>query len=117
MPAPKKKAPAKKAPAKKAPAKPKSKAKPAKATSKAPAKPKAGTKPRDEQNGVVRPMKDGATKRVWEIADSFSKRNKVATRAQVLEKGLAEGLNQSTITTQYGRWRKYHGIEGRLAAA
>lgn len=65
---------------------------------------------RIEQNGVSRPL-TGSTKRIWEIADAISGETKApAERAAVLERGKAEGLQEGTINTQYGRWRKYHGL-------
>ncbi len=62
------------------------------------------------QNGVTRPS-SGLTKKVWDIADELSGIKKApATRAEVTEKGLAEGLVVGTIHTQYGKWRKFHGL-------
>ena len=67
------------------------------------------------QNGVTRPRDGTATGRVWEIADTLSAdTKKPAVRADVLKAGEAEGLNASTIATQYGRWRKFNGL-GRYA--
>lgn len=109
MATPKRKAPAKKKAA------PKSKAKPATKGSKAKAPAKMVN--REVQNEITRPMKDGATKRVWEIADSLNKGKNVATRGAVMEAGLAEGLNEATIATQFARWRKFNGIEGRTKKA
>lgn len=63
-----------------------------------------------EQNGVSRPL-SGATKQVWEIADRISgEQRRPAERKEVTEAGLAAGLQQGTIHTQYGRWRKYNGL-------
>lgn len=82
-----------------------------KAKEKAPAKDKPV---KDEQNGVVRPKTGTKTGRVWEIADELSKKaKKPASRKAVLEKTNGEGINSATAATQYGRWRKYHGLEGR----
>lgn len=65
---------------------------------------------RVEKNGIVRPM-TGATKKVWDIADAISAETKApAERAAVIERAKAEGINEGTINTQYGRWRKYHGL-------
>lgn len=66
-----------------------------------------------KQNGIPRPNK-GKTLRVWEIADEISKALKgPADRKAVTEKGVAEGLEAGTIHTQYGRWRKFHGLTGQ----
>lgn len=73
---------------------------------------------RDQKNGVTRPSAKagGKTVRVWEIADLLhDKLGCVPPRDKVFEIGLAEGLNKSTLATQYAKWRTYHGITGRLA--
>lgn len=63
-----------------------------------------------EKNGITRPL-TGATKQIWDIADAISAATKEpATRALVMEQGKANGLQEGTINTQYGRWRKYHGL-------
>lgn len=63
-----------------------------------------------EQNGVSRPL-TGATKQVWDIADSISAATKKpAERKDVVEAGKAAGLQEGTINTQYGRWRRFHGL-------
>lgn len=65
---------------------------------------------KQEKNGVVRPL-TGATLKIWEIADAISASTKApAERAAVMEQGKAAGLQEGTINTQYGRWRKYHGL-------
>lgn len=102
-------------------AKAKTKAKPAaKANSKATpkAKPRVSKVDYITQNGVTRPHKDGATKKVWDICDALNKRKTTSPppRALVLEKAEAAGINKSTVSTQYARWRKFHGISGRVAA-
>ena len=66
-------------------------------------------------NGVTRPKPNTATGRVWEIADDLSKAaSEPAKRSDVLKAFEAEGGNASTGATQYGRWRKFHGL-GRYA--
>lgn len=91
------------------------KGKQAGAATKAPKKEASKEKaPRDEQNGIVRPKEGTKTGRVWEIADAISKKQKSpALRAPVLEEAKSEGINPATAATQYGRWRKYNGLEGR----
>lgn len=62
------------------------------------------------QNGITRPM-SGATKTVWDIADKISAEKRApAERKDVLEAGKAAELQEGTINTQYGRWRKFHGL-------
>ena len=91
-------------------------AKPKKREAKPP-KPKKEKLPELEQrNGVTRPRPkaEGSTARVWEIADGISaKESRPAQRGEVLEAGEALGINPATISTQYARWRKFYGIEGR----
>lgn len=71
-----------------------------------------------EQNGVSRPKAGTATERVWAIADAKSQAaGKPATRKEVLDAALAEGLNVSTAATQYGRWCKFHGVTPEAKAA
>lgn len=66
---------------------------------------------KDEQNGIVRPKAGTATGRVWEIADELSaKAGAPAPRKEVLGVAQKEDINVSTAATQYGRWRKYHGL-------
>lgn len=76
----------------------------------APAKAPKAPVVKDEQNGVTRPS-TGATRRVWEIADEISaKQKRPAERAEVTEVAEKEGLVKGTIHTQFGRWRKYYGL-------
>lgn len=66
---------------------------------------------KDTQNGVTRPKEGTQTGRVWEIADKIStEKGEPAPRKEVLEAFIAEDGNPSTGATQYGRWRKYHGL-------
>jgi hypothetical protein len=79
---------------------------------------KAAVEKQPSQNGVTRPRSGTATGRVWEIADSISaSKGSPAERGEVMTAGLAENLNQATIATQYGRWRKFYGIEPVKKAA
>jgi len=65
-----------------------------------------------QQNGVTRPKDGTQTGRVWAISDEESRAaGRAATRKEVIAKGTAEGLNEATIATQYGRWRKFHGLK------
>jgi hypothetical protein len=68
------------------------------------------------QNGVTRPKAGTTTGRVWEISDEISKKNGApADRKTVIEQVVAEGINASTGATQYGKWRKFHGLVGEKA--
>ena len=71
-----------------------------------------------EQNGVTRPKEGTKTGKVWEFADELSAAiNAPAKRADVLAKANAAGINPATTTTQYGRWRKFHGLGKEVAEA
>ncbi|AUR88738.1 hypothetical protein NVP2117O_60 [Vibrio phage 2.117.O._10N.261.45.E9] len=75
--------------------------------------PKVEKPAKDSKNGVTRPKAGTKTGRVWEIADAKSaEAGEPALRAPVIEQCEAEGINSATAATQYGRWRKYHGLVG-----
>jgi len=66
---------------------------------------------KDIQNGVARPKPGTKTGRIWEIADELSAQlGHPVPRRKVLEAAINEGMNPATAATQYGRWRKYHGL-------
>ncbi len=93
-----------------------------------PAPPAAATKPaRDQKNGITRPAGNTATGRVWAIADELTTTKRAAEgangderagRKEVIDAFTAEGGNQSTGATQFGRWLRYNGFtEARAGAA
>lgn len=62
------------------------------------------------QNGITRPNR-GVTLKVWQTADRISgEKGKPAERKEVVEACMAEVTEIGTIHTQYGRWRKFHGL-------
>ena len=66
--------------------------------------------PQEQANGVTRPKDSTSTGRVWAIVEEMKGRKKdVPARKDVIEAAVAEGINQSTAATQYGRWRQFHG--------
>lgn len=72
---------------------------------------KAPKPPKDIKNDVPRPKSGSATARVWEIADEISKKTgEPAPRKEVMDTYIGEGGNTATCATQYGRWRRYHGL-------
>lgn len=88
-------------------------AKPAKAEEKT-AEPKVERERNEKANGVVRPAPDTKTGKVWSIADEMTKEQGTpAKRKDVLNESYAHGIAASTAATQYGRWRKFNGLEGR----
>lgn len=79
-------------------------------------KEKAPAAPKDRRNGVTKPAAGTATGKVWEIADFISNQKQApASRKEVVEAAEKAGLNPSTVLTQYGRWRRYYGLEGNAA--
>lgn len=69
-----------------------------------------------QQNGVTRPKDGTTTARVWSIADEISSRKgEPADRKTVIEQVVAEQINSSTGATQYGKWRKFHGLVGEAS--
>lgn len=68
-----------------------------------------------EQNGVTRRSPGTKTGRVWEICDAVStKLGQPAPVSEVLKAAEAEGLHPTTTRCQYARWKKFHGLEGRI---
>lgn len=73
---------------------------------------------KDEMNGVTRPKSGTKTGRVWDIADAQSQElGAPAQRKGVLDAAADEGINTATAATQYGRWRKYHGLAAEVKEA
>ena len=62
-------------------------------------------KPADASS-IARPKAGSTTGRIWEICDEVSKatRDKKAIKFAVLEIGRKEGINDSTISVQFGKW-------------
>ena len=70
------------------------------------------------QNGVTRPKEGTQTGRVWEISEAMSNAlGAPVKRAEVIKAAEAEGINPSTTATQYGKWRKFHGLVAVKEAA
>lgn len=70
------------------------------------------------QNGVVRPSHGTGTGRIWEIADAVSAAiGAPAPRKDVLAQTTVEGINPATAATQYGKWRKFNGLEKEKGTA
>ena len=53
----------------------------------------------------LRPLRQGPTRRVWEIADQVAGQYPKDTRGEVLAKCKAENINDSTASIQYGHWK------------
>lgn len=66
---------------------------------------------REKQNGVTKPKAGTKTGRVWEIADAISAETGApALRGPVMEKARAEGINDGTSATQYGKWCTFYNV-------
>lgn len=86
------------------------------AAKKAEAEAKAQARKSVSQNGVSRPM-SGKTLQLWEIADSLSAAKQApAERKEVIDAAIAAGIESGTANTQFGRWRKFHGLAAERTA-
>lgn len=90
-------------------------AKQAKLDAKEAAKAKREANRQPEQNGIRRPGPEGVCGQVWGLADKLSQElGQAVPIANLLEAGVAAGLNPSNIRTEYARWKKFHGLSGRI---
>ena len=72
--------------------------------------------PMPNQNGITRPRPDTACGNAWALMDELSaKLSQPAPISIVLQGAEQRGLNYDTVKTQYARWKKFNGIEGRVA--
>lgn len=68
-----------------------------------------------EQNGIRRPKPDGLCGKAWAIFDQISAKNGApASIAESMEVAKADGQNEANVRAEYARWRKFHGISGRI---
>jgi membrane protein involved in colicin uptake len=70
-----------------------------------------------EQNGVRRPKDGTKCGNAWKIFDDVSA--STGTPASIgasMTIAKAQGLNEANVRAEYARWRKFHGISGRIAA-
>ncbi len=65
---------------------------------------------KDSKNGVTRPRPGSRTGIVWELCDSIYTETGETDRKRLLEMAAARGVCAATVSTQYGRWRKYMGL-------
>lgn len=93
-----------------------------KASAKKPAKPAAPKAPKPAksaqpvQNGMTQPREGGKTRAIWDLCDSLkSNLKRVPTRGEVLE-AAPKGAKPNMVATQYGYWRRFMGITGRVSA-
>lgn len=67
------------------------------------------------QNGITMPKEGTNCANIWAKADEMSKaiQGPVAV-GDLMDLLMKEGYNEATIKTQYARWRKFHGVTGRI---
>lgn len=69
------------------------------------------------QNEVRRPKPEGACGKVWVTADRLSAAmGQPVPIANLSADCQSQGINDSTIRTQYALWRKFNGVVGRVVA-
>lgn len=68
-----------------------------------------------EQNDVRRPAPDTACGEVWATADALSTElGQPVPIANLLKAFEGKATSDSTVRTQYARWKKFHGLTGRI---
>jgi ATPase subunit of ABC transporter with duplicated ATPase domains len=89
----------------------------AKAAAKAAAKAERKKSTQPEQNGIRRPKDGTLCGRAWAIFDQVSAKNgSPASIGESMAIAKAESLNEANVRAEYARWRKFHGISGRIEA-
>lgn len=76
---------------------------------------KANAEKMPEQNGVRRPKPDTLCGKAWALFDECSRR--LASPVPVnfaLTLAPNFGLNEGNVKTEYARWKKFNGVEGRI---
>lgn len=65
-----------------------------------------------QQNGITRPKAGTVVGGIWDFCDAKSAElGRPVKRGEAMEPLAKDGLNEATIATQYGRWRKFHGLQ------
>lgn len=69
--------------------------------------PKQERTPREPSGPSTRPKAGSSTGKVWDIADDVSKTitDAKALRKAVIDRCVQEGINQSTASVQFGKWK------------
>lgn len=71
--------------------------------------------PQPEQNGIRRPKSGSKCGNAWDLFDSASTaKGAPVALAEVMPTALAQGQNESNVRVEYSRWRRFHGIVGRV---
>jgi hypothetical protein len=88
----------------------------AKADASAAAKAAKEAKRGPEQNGVRRPGAAGLCGQAWAMFDRLSgELRQPVPVSNALEEARKLGLNEANVRCEYARWKKYNGVEGRVA--
>ena len=67
------------------------------------------------QNDVTRPAADTKCGKLWDLADSLSAtKGSPVSLKELGDAAAADNHSKATLSTQYGRWRKFYGISGRV---
>ncbi|QDP52307.1 MAG: hypothetical protein Unbinned4162contig1001_7 [Prokaryotic dsDNA virus sp.] len=78
-------------------------------------KEKAPKPERITQNDVTRPLSGTLCGQVWDKADEMSKaKGAPVAVADLLVETDKLGLNPANVRCEYSRWRKFHGVTGRI---
>ncbi len=74
-------------------------------------------KDRPEQNGVIRPSKDGKCRQVWDKCDELRTANggEAPSAKQMREVSEGMGWNTNNTMIEFYQWRKFNGIVGRAS--
>jgi len=91
-------------------------AKQAKIDAKAAKEAEREAKRQPEQNGVRRPGPEGKCGQAWSLFDETStKLGQPTPIADVMDIAKERGLNEANVRTEYARWKKFHGLTGRIS--
>lgn len=74
-----------------------------------------------EQNEIRKPKPGTLCRQIWDQADSISTKLQQPVPIKDLLANFqslidAEKCSVATVKTQYARWRKFHGVTGRVSA-
>lgn len=82
---------------------------------KKPAAPRAPKAPRIVKHGQVQPKVGGKTRAIWDICDALAAKHKRTPARSEVFAAAPRGSNVGMVATQYGYWRKFAGIKGRVS--
>lgn len=73
-------------------------------------------KTQPQQNGIRKPFKGTSSYEVWALADKLTAKLGSPTPIAPLLKKLVDckHFNLNSVRNEYARWRKFHGISGRI---